>query len=161
MSVHEQFLALAACSFVATVWAVAWTFRRHLTARWWIASYYAAGYVIIAAAFILDEILAPPLFIHGFVPGIGSAFIIEALLLVAIETCIQANADRRAALWVGVTALCGLSALAILLWSGAVALARISPGPSARFIYGMVTGIALGALVGALGLLRQRCWGQR
>jgi hypothetical protein len=161
MSVHEQFLALATCSFVATVWAVAWAFVRQFTARWWIASYYGLGYVIIAAAFILDETFAPPLFIHGFVPGNGCAFIIEALLLVAIETFIHANADRRAALWVGVTALCGLSAVVSLAWLGAIALARISPGPSARFIYGMVTGISLGALVGALGLWRQGCWGRR
>jgi hypothetical protein len=157
MSAHEQFLALTACSFVATVWAVAWTFRRHLTARWWIASYYGIGYVIIAAAFILDEILAPPLFIHGFVPGIGSALIIEALLLVVIATFARSHASQDIALWVGIATLCGLSTLLALAWSVTLALARISPDPSARFMYGMLTGIAVGALVGALGLWRGVC----
>jgi hypothetical protein len=158
MSVHEQFLALAACSFVATVWAVTWAFMRQFTARWWIVSYYGIGYVIIAAAFMLDEIFAPPLFVHGFVPGIGSAFIVEALLLVATETCVKTIADRKIALWVGITALCGLSTLVALAWSGAMALARISTEPSARFMYGMLTGMSIGALVGALGLWRHACW---
>jgi hypothetical protein len=154
MTVHEQFLALAVGSFVATVWAVLWAFRRHFAARRWIASYYAAGYVIIAAAFILDEIFAPPLFLHGFIPGIGIALIAEALLLTASEAFARTDADRHAALWVGIIALCGLAVLLTLAWFGVVLLSHVSLGPSARFGYGMSAGIALGALIGALGLRR-------
>ena len=157
MPVHEQFLALAAGSFVATAWAVAWAFRRHFTTRQWIVTYYAAGYVIIAAAFILDEIFAPPLFIHGFVPGFGIALVIEALLLTATETFTRAEADRHAALWVGIIALCGLAALLALVAFAALTLAHISLGTSGRFAYGMSAGIALGALIGALGLRRWVC----
>jgi hypothetical protein len=158
MSVHEQFLTLAVGSFVATAWAVAWAFRRHFAARRWIVSYYATGYVIIAAAFILDEIFAPPLFIHGFVPGIGIALIVEALLLVASEALAQADANRYSAFEVGIAALCGLSMLLIFAWFGVLLLAHISLGPSARFAYGMSAGIAVGALIGALGRWRLIHW---
>jgi hypothetical protein len=154
MTVHEQFLALAAGSFVATVWAVIWAFRRHFAACRWSASHYAAGYVFIAAAFILDEIFAPPLFIHGFVPGIGIALIVEALLLTASEAFARSGADRHAALWVGIIALCGLAVLLTLAWFGVLLLTQVSLGASARFAYGMSAGIALGALIGALGLRR-------
>jgi hypothetical protein len=154
MTVHEQFLALTVGSFVATVWAIVWAFRRHFAARRWIASYYAAGYVMIAAAFILDEVFAPPLFLHGFVPGIGIALIIEALLLTASEAFARTDADRHAALWVGIIALCGLAVLLTLAWFGVLLLTHVSLGPSARFAYGMSAGIALGALIGALGLRR-------
>jgi hypothetical protein len=158
MTVHEQFLALAAISFVATVWVVAWALRRQFAARKWIVSYYAAGYVLIAAAFILDDIFAPPLFVHGFVPGIGIALIIEALLLAAAETFTRAEANRYAALWVGIAVLCGVSALFTLVGFAAQTLAQMSLGASARFAYGMSAGIALGALIGALGLWRRVCW---
>ena len=161
MSVHEQFLALAAGSFLATAWAVAWAYRRHFTTRQWIVSYYVTGYVFIAAAFIFDEIFAPPLFVHGFVPGIGLALIIEALLLTATETFTRADAGRHAALWVGITALCGLAALLSLAGFAALTLAHLSLGASARFAYGMSAGLALGALIGALGLWRWMCWDGR
>ena len=161
MSVHEQFLALAAGAFIATAWAVAWAFRRHFAARRWIVSYYAAGYGIIAAAFILDEIFAPPLFIHGFVPGIGIALIAEALLLVASEALARADADRYTAFWIGIAAPCGLSMLLILAWFGVLLLTHVSLGPSARFAFGMSAGIAVGALIGALGLWRLIHWKQR
>jgi hypothetical protein len=161
MSVHEQFLALAAGSFVATIWAVMWAFRRRFAARRWIALYYAAGYLVIAAAFILDEIFAPPLFIHGFVPGIGIALIGEGLLLVASGAFARADASRNAILWGGIAALYGLSALLTLTWLGVLLFTHVSLGPSARFAYGMSAGIALGALIGALGLWRLMRWKRR
>ncbi len=161
MSVHQQFLAVAAISFAATVWAVAWVLRRHFAARRWIVSYYAVGYVLIAAAFILDDIFAPPLFVHGFVPGIGIALITEALLLAAVETFTRTEADRHAALWVGIAALCGIPALLTLVGFAAQTLAQMSLGASARFAYGMSAGITLGALIGALGLWRRVCWEAR
>jgi hypothetical protein len=44
---------------------------RGLPHRTQITGLYAAGYSIIALALIVDAIYNPPLYLHGFTPGIG------------------------------------------------------------------------------------------
>lgn len=82
MSVHTQFIVLALVGFVLTVPALvaAWLIRlpdRHLA-----TVLYVLGFALISATLILDPILSPPLFYHGYFPGIGIGSVALALALV-------------------------------------------------------------------------------
>jgi hypothetical protein len=81
MSTHSGFALAAALSLVITLPSIVWTWRKRRPHRMLVLALYAAGYGLIAAALLLDPIVQPPLFVHGFVPGIGGGLIITALAL--------------------------------------------------------------------------------
>lgn len=83
MSVHAQFAALALAGFVVTVPVLVIAWVRRLPARRMATILYLVGFALIGATLILDPILRPPLFYHGFFPGIGIGAITVALALVA------------------------------------------------------------------------------
>jgi hypothetical protein len=81
MSTHAGFTAAAALSLMVTLPLVVSAWRRQHMHRALVLALYVAGYVFIAAALLLDPVIQPPLFIHGFVPGIGAGLIVTALAL--------------------------------------------------------------------------------
>lgn len=84
MSAHAQFtvLALLGCALTAPALVAAWRLR--LADRCLATGFYLAGFVLIGATLALDPLLQPPLFFHGFVPGIGIGAVAIALALVAL-----------------------------------------------------------------------------
>lgn len=86
MTPHTQFLILAFVSLVITMLAVIYAWRRRLQHRLFATTLYGSGYALIGAAFIIDDILRPPLFVHGFVPGIGIGAIVVALAVILQDT---------------------------------------------------------------------------
>ena len=153
MSAHEQFLALAGLSLVVTAPVIAYAATKRLARRWWLMVYYGAGYAIIGAAFVLDAIFAPPLFVHGFVPGMGIALVVEALLLVAVEAFAGQwlIAGLCAGRWKQLRSLSVIVAIALF---GVVELQGQPAEPSLRFAQGLAAGLAVGSLFGLLGLGR-------
>lgn len=97
MTPHIQFLILACVSLAITVVAIVHAWRRRLRHRAFATVLYGGGYTLIGAAFIVDDILRPPLFVHGFVPGIGIGAIVVALATVLQDTRVLSQADRQAA----------------------------------------------------------------
>lgn len=81
MSVHAQFVALAAVGLVVTLPAMVIAWAARLPSRGLATALYAAGFALIGATLVLDPILSPPLFYHGFFPGIGIGGIAVALAL--------------------------------------------------------------------------------
>lgn len=79
MTPHMQFLILACVSLAITMLAIVYAWCRHTPHRVFATALYGSGYALIGAAFIVDDILRPPLFVHGFVPGIGIGAIVLAL----------------------------------------------------------------------------------
>ncbi len=71
MSVHEQFTALAIAGLLVTFPAMVIAWRARLPSRALATALYGAGFVLIGATLVLDPILSPPLFYHGFFPGVG------------------------------------------------------------------------------------------
>ncbi len=82
MTPHIQFLILAAVSLAITALAIIYGWRARLLNRVFATALYIGGYTLIGAAFIVDDILRPPLFVHGFVPGIGIGAVTLALSLI-------------------------------------------------------------------------------
>lgn len=83
MSPHAQFTALALLGCALTVPAVIVAWRRRLADRRLATILYLVGFALIGATIALDPLLQPPLFFHGFVPGIGIGAVAIALALVA------------------------------------------------------------------------------
>jgi hypothetical protein len=83
MSAHTQFLLLALASLLATAPAMVWAWHARLRHLTFATACYLAGYALIALAFIVDAHVNPPLFVHGFVPGIGIGLLLTALLILA------------------------------------------------------------------------------
>ena len=85
MSVHTEFIALAVASLALTFPAlvVAWVAR--LPSRKLASALYGVGFALIAATLIVDSIVNPPLFYHGFFPGIGIGGIVIALALAHVD----------------------------------------------------------------------------
>ena len=81
MAPHTGFLVAAVLSFVITLPAMLWQWRTRLPHRIFSATLYLCGYLLIGAAFVFDAVVQPPLFIHGFVPGIGTGMIAVALAM--------------------------------------------------------------------------------
>jgi hypothetical protein len=81
MSTHAGFTVAATLSLIVTLPLVVAAWRTQQTHRALVLVLYVAGYVFIAAALLLDPVVQPPLFIHGFVPGIGAGLIVTALAL--------------------------------------------------------------------------------
>jgi hypothetical protein len=91
MSPHAQFLLADALAMpaLAPVCALAW--RRRLRHRTPITLLYSVGFGLIALTLLIDTIWNPPLFFHGFVPGIGIG-----LLLACVGLYLQdARAGRQ------------------------------------------------------------------
>lgn len=84
MSTHAQFTALAllGCALTAPALVAAWRLR--LANRGLVTGFYLVGFALIGATLVLDPLLQPPLFFHGFVPGIGIGAVAIALALVAL-----------------------------------------------------------------------------
>lgn len=82
MSPHAQFTALAllGCALTAPAVVVAWRLR--LADRRLATILYLVGFTLIGATLALDPLLRPPLFFHGFVPGIGIGAVAIALALI-------------------------------------------------------------------------------
>lgn len=85
MSVHAQFAALALAALVLTAPALVITWRARLPSRRLTTALYAAGFTLIALTLVLDPMLSPPLFYHGFFPGIGIGGIALALALAHLD----------------------------------------------------------------------------
>lgn len=97
MTPHIQFLILACVSLAITMLAIVYAWRRRTPHRVFATVLYASGYVLIGAAFIIDDILRPPLFVHGFVPGIGIGAIIIALATILQDSRTLSHLSRQAA----------------------------------------------------------------
>ncbi|HEX8036697.1 MAG TPA: hypothetical protein VF510_22760 [Ktedonobacterales bacterium] len=95
MTPHIQFLILACVSLAITMLAIVHAWRRHLPQRKFATMFYSSGYMLIGAAFIIDDILRPPLFVHGFVPGIGIGVIVIALALVLQDAISRSKSPRK------------------------------------------------------------------
>lgn len=97
MTPHIQFLILACVSLVITGLAVVHAWRARLQHRVFATVLYGSGYTLIGAAFIIDDILRPPLFVHGFVPGIGIGAILVALAVIRKDMLALAQPDHGSA----------------------------------------------------------------
>lgn len=82
MSVHAQFTALALAGLALTAPGLVYAWRGRLRDRRLATTLYAAGCALIGATLLLDPLLSPPLFYHGFFPGIGIACVSLALALI-------------------------------------------------------------------------------
>jgi hypothetical protein len=82
VSPHAQFVALALIGFALTAPALVVAWRMRLPDRRLVTGLYSVGCALIVATLILDPILSPPLFYHGFFPGIGIGCVALALALV-------------------------------------------------------------------------------
>jgi peptidoglycan/LPS O-acetylase OafA/YrhL len=81
VSVHAQFTALAFAALALSSPAMVIAWRARLPSRRLATALYASGFTLIALTLILDPILNPPLFYHGFFPGVGIGGIVIALAL--------------------------------------------------------------------------------
>jgi hypothetical protein len=76
VSAHTGFLIVAAISLAlispCLALAIMWRYEH----RRLLAVLYALGYALIAQQFVVDEFTNPPLFFHGFGPGIGIGLLI-------------------------------------------------------------------------------------
>lgn len=79
MTPHLQFLIIIVVALVVTLPWVVLAGLRGLRHREAIMTLYIAGFGLLAGTFIVDSIVNPPLFFHGFVPGIGIGLLIGAL----------------------------------------------------------------------------------
>ena len=86
MSPHMQFLIVDIIAMLVTSPLVVLAWRRMLARRGLIAALYVAGYAVIAAAFIIDSLYNPPLFAHGFTPGIGIGLLLGCIGLYVEES---------------------------------------------------------------------------
>lgn len=84
MSVHTQFIALALVGLALTAPALVAAWRRRLRDRQLATALYTLGFALIGATLLLDPVERPPLFYHGFFPGIGIGCVALALALVAL-----------------------------------------------------------------------------
>ncbi len=71
MSAHTQFMIVDAVSMIALSPLLILAQMRQLTHRALMTWLYAVGYGLIAITFVVDSIFDPPMFFHGFTPGIG------------------------------------------------------------------------------------------
>ncbi len=81
---HVGFLIAGCASLVATLPLIVRGWVRRQPTRRLAAAYYAAGYLVMAAGYTLDSFSNPPLFVHGFIPGIGVALVLIGLSLVMV-----------------------------------------------------------------------------
>jgi peptidoglycan/LPS O-acetylase OafA/YrhL len=81
VGVHAQFTALAVGGLIVTSPAIIIAWRARLPSRKLATALYAGGFALIGATLVLDPILNPPLFYHGFFPGVGVGGILIALAL--------------------------------------------------------------------------------
>jgi peptidoglycan/LPS O-acetylase OafA/YrhL len=84
VSVHAQFIALAVVGFALTAPALVAAWIMRLPDRRLATTLYLVGFALICATLIVDPILQPPLFYHGFFPGVGIGAIALALALVEL-----------------------------------------------------------------------------
>ena len=82
MSVHAQFIALALVGFALTAPALVAAWLMRLADRQLATALYTLGFALMSVTLILDPIVRPPLFYHGFFPGIGIGCVALALALV-------------------------------------------------------------------------------
>lgn len=81
MTPHTQFFIAALAALVVTSPGIMATPRREARFRQTIIALFVSGYALIGATFIIDDLVNPPLFFHGFVPGIGIGLILASLSL--------------------------------------------------------------------------------
>jgi hypothetical protein len=74
-------LLVAVASLLVTLPVMVWQWQMRWPHRIFAATLYMGGYVFIGATFVIDAIAQPPLFMHGFIPGIGSGMIAIALAM--------------------------------------------------------------------------------
>ncbi|HEU0025702.1 MAG TPA: hypothetical protein VFQ25_01180 [Ktedonobacterales bacterium] len=79
--VHVEFIALAVAGLIVTLPAMVIVWRARLPSRRLATALYVAGFAFISSTLILDPILNPPLFYHGFYAGIGMGGVAIALAL--------------------------------------------------------------------------------
>ncbi|HEX8730779.1 MAG TPA: hypothetical protein VF725_01855 [Ktedonobacterales bacterium] len=82
MSTHAQFVALTLAGLALTAPALVVAWRGRLPVRRLATTLYLVGFALIVATLIIDPILRPPLFYHGFVPGVGIGCVALALALI-------------------------------------------------------------------------------
>ncbi len=85
MSVHTEFTALAIAGLALTFPAIIIAWIARLPSRSLATALYGTGFVLIGATLIVDSILNPPLFYHGFFPGVGIGGIVIALALAHVD----------------------------------------------------------------------------
>lgn len=87
MSVHIGFLVAGCASLAVSLPLIVRSWLRQLPSRRLASAYYAAGYLVMTAGYTLDSVTNPPLFVHGFIPGIGMALVLIGLALAV--TCFR------------------------------------------------------------------------
>jgi hypothetical protein len=95
MSTHSGFVLVAVLSLVSTLPLLVFGWRRRSLHRELAVALYLAGYALIGATLLLDPVLQPPLFLHGFVPGMGAGLSVAALALI-LQDLIRRGPGRRA-----------------------------------------------------------------
>lgn len=81
MSPHTGFAIAAVLSLLVTLPIVVRQWHKRRTQWRLAAALYMSGYLLIGGALVLDPMVQPPLFLHGFVPGIGTGMIAVAIAL--------------------------------------------------------------------------------
>jgi hypothetical protein len=94
VTAHTQFLIADAVSMIALSPLLIRAQVRQLPHRALLTWLYTVGYGLIAITFIVDSIFNPPMFFHGFTPGVG----IGLLLAYVGRYVLDANAARRSQL---------------------------------------------------------------
>jgi hypothetical protein len=82
MSTHSAFALVAVLSLILTLPLLVFGWRSRSPHRELALGLYLVGYALIGAALLIDPLLQPPLFFHGFVPGIGVGLVLAALALI-------------------------------------------------------------------------------
>ncbi|HEX6799687.1 MAG TPA: hypothetical protein VF116_18405 [Ktedonobacterales bacterium] len=82
MPVHVAFLIAGCASLVVSLPLIVRGWVRRVPNRRLASAYYTSGYLVMAAGYLLDSVSNPPLFVHGFVPGIGVALVVIGLALI-------------------------------------------------------------------------------
>ena len=75
MTPHAQFFLATCIALIVTLPPIVAVARARLPYRNIIMVLFVGGYSLIGATFVLDSLFNPPLFVHGFVPGIGMSLI--------------------------------------------------------------------------------------
>lgn len=84
MSTHAQFVALTLVGLALTAPALVVAWRGRLPVRRLATTLYVLGFALIVATLIVDPIVRPPLFYHGFFPGVGIGCVALALALALV-----------------------------------------------------------------------------
>jgi hypothetical protein len=92
ISIHMQFFIAYLIALGVTGPLLGYAWRRCMPHVMTMTRWYVVGYAIIGITFIIDDRFDPPLFFHGFIPGIGIGMLLDVLILFIWDAQTHANA---------------------------------------------------------------------